>query len=115
VVAPIFPLFTVWANNADAISEQYAGTGALKTDYTRTGKRSVQGVLNDGLNSAMRYYINNFQDGFRQVRSHVLNVLRVMAIATDHQTMSRMPMICSWATMLLETAYAHHLLRTTVP
>ncbi len=57
----------VWANNADAISEQYAGTGALKTDYTRTGKRSFKGVLNDGLNSATRYYLNNFKDGFRQV------------------------------------------------
>jgi hypothetical protein len=56
----------VWANNADAISEQYAGTGALKTDYTRTGKRSLKGVLNDGLNSATRYYLNNFKDGFRQ-------------------------------------------------
>ena len=25
----------VWADNADACSKQYAGTGALKTDYTR--------------------------------------------------------------------------------
>lgn len=25
----------VWADNADVISLQYAGTGALKTDYTR--------------------------------------------------------------------------------
>lgn len=26
---------TVWADNADAISMGYSGTGALKTDYTR--------------------------------------------------------------------------------
>ena len=26
---------TVWADNADACSVQYAGTGALKTDFTR--------------------------------------------------------------------------------
>jgi len=26
---------TVWADNADACSLQYAGTGALKTDFTR--------------------------------------------------------------------------------
>ena len=26
---------SVWADNADACSTQYAGTGALKTDYTR--------------------------------------------------------------------------------
>jgi len=26
-----------WADNADACSKQYAGTGALKTDFTRYG------------------------------------------------------------------------------
>lgn len=28
-------LFTAWADNANACAKQYAGTGALKTDYTR--------------------------------------------------------------------------------
>lgn len=28
-------MFPVWADNADACSIQYAGTGALKTDFTR--------------------------------------------------------------------------------
>ena len=28
----------VWADHADLLSKQYAGTGALKTDLTRTGK-----------------------------------------------------------------------------
>ena len=28
-------LFVVWADNADACAKQYAGTGALKTDFTR--------------------------------------------------------------------------------
>ncbi|XP_054715985.1 phosphatidylinositol-3-phosphatase SAC1-like [Uloborus diversus] len=55
-----------WADNADICSIQYAGTGALKTDFTRTGKRSKQGLLKDGLNSAVRYFKNNFADGFRQ-------------------------------------------------
>lgn len=58
----------VWADNADMISIQYSGTGALKTDFTRTGKRTVQGVLQDGINSLTRYYKNNLKDGFRQVR-----------------------------------------------
>jgi len=44
----------VWANNADAISIQYSGTGALKNDFTRTGKRDFRGVLNDGINSVTR-------------------------------------------------------------
>uniref|UniRef100_A0A8C4WRR4 Phosphatidylinositol-3-phosphatase SAC1 n=1 Tax=Eptatretus burgeri TaxID=7764 RepID=A0A8C4WRR4_EPTBU len=56
----------VWADNADACAKQYAGTGALKTDYTRKGKRTKWGLLMDGWNSLIRYYKNNFSDGFRQ-------------------------------------------------
>ncbi|CAF1245042.1 unnamed protein product, partial [Didymodactylos carnosus] len=56
----------IWADNADTISIQYAGTGALKTDYTRTGQRSTMGMMKDGWNSCMRYVLNNFYDGFRQ-------------------------------------------------
>lgn len=56
----------VWADNADYISMQYSGTGALKTDFTRTGKRTKLGLLRDGYNSMCRYYKNNFSDGFRQ-------------------------------------------------
>uniref|UniRef100_A0A182VSN0 Phosphatidylinositol-3-phosphatase SAC1 n=1 Tax=Anopheles minimus TaxID=112268 RepID=A0A182VSN0_9DIPT len=57
---------SVWADNADVISIQYSGTGALKTDFTRTGKRTFKGLLRDGLNSLTRYVKNNFYDGFRQ-------------------------------------------------
>ena len=56
----------VWADNADVVSTQYSGTGALKTDYTRTGKRTKLGLLRDGINSMTRYYKNNLLDGFRQ-------------------------------------------------
>ncbi|KAI9363018.1 SacI homology domain-containing protein [Zopfochytrium polystomum] len=56
----------MWADNADAVSVQYSGTGALKTDFTRTGKRSIEGVLQDLMNSILRYIKNNFLDGFRQ-------------------------------------------------
>lgn len=59
-------LRNVWADNADLISIQYSGTGALKTDFTRTGKRTKVGLLQDGLNSLTRYYKNNFRDGTRQ-------------------------------------------------
>jgi len=47
---------------------QYAGTGALKSDFTRTGKSTTKGNLKDGVNSISRYYINNFRDRLRQVR-----------------------------------------------
>lgn len=56
----------VWADHADSVSKAYAGTGALKTDFTRTGKRTNQGLLQDGVNSVMRYIKNNFFDGDRQ-------------------------------------------------
>lgn len=56
----------VWADNADLCSIQYAGTGALKTDFTRTGKRTGYGLLKDGWNASIRYFVNNFADGFRQ-------------------------------------------------
>uniref|UniRef100_A0A8C2W1M9 Phosphatidylinositol-3-phosphatase SAC1 n=2 Tax=Chinchilla lanigera TaxID=34839 RepID=A0A8C2W1M9_CHILA len=55
-----------WADNANACAKQYAGTGALKTDFTRTGKRTQLGLIMDGWNSLIRYYKNNFSDGFRQ-------------------------------------------------
>lgn len=65
---PKFNIFfqSFWADNADAVSCAYSGTGALKTDYTRTGKRTRKGALNDLNNSITRYYKNNYSDGSRQ-------------------------------------------------
>ena len=51
-----------WSNNADIISQLYAGTPALKTDFTRTGQRTYQGAIKDGKTALKRYYINNFSD-----------------------------------------------------
>jgi hypothetical protein len=42
----------------------YTGTPALKTDFTRTGKRTFRGGIDDGINALQRYYINNFCDGY---------------------------------------------------
>ena len=55
-----------WADNADALSMLYAGTGALKTDFTRCGKRTLAGALADGVNSLKRYVLNNLADGHTQ-------------------------------------------------
>ena len=52
-----------WSDNADVMSYLYTGTPALKTDFTRTGKRTYRGAMDDGINSVTRYYINNFTDG----------------------------------------------------
>ncbi|KAL5557407.1 hypothetical protein UlMin_039643 [Ulmus minor] len=56
----------LWANHGDDISLQYSGTPALKGDFVRYGKRTVNGILNDGWNSLARYYLNNFRDGAKQ-------------------------------------------------
>lgn len=66
-----FPIFmdtfkNAWADNADALSIQYAGTPALKTDFTRTGQRTHSGMLKDGVNSLTRYVCNNYLDTYRQ-------------------------------------------------
>ena len=56
----------IWADHANLLAIQYAGSGALKTDFTRTGKRTYAGLLEDLKNALLRYFKNNFQDGFRQ-------------------------------------------------
>lgn len=56
----------MWADHGDDISRQYAGTGALKSGFTRTGKRTYWGLLDDGIKSGVRYYLNNFSDGRKQ-------------------------------------------------
>lgn len=55
-----------WTKNADQLSLMYSGTGALKTDFTRTGKRSMMGKIEDGRRSVTRYVLNNFHDTYNQ-------------------------------------------------
>ncbi|KAJ7068496.1 inositol polyphosphate phosphatase [Mycena amicta] len=57
----------LWGDNGDALSKIYAGTGALNTSFTRTGKRTLAGVLSDATKSVSRAYINNFQDSRKQL------------------------------------------------
>ncbi|KAF7320035.1 SAC domain-containing protein [Mycena kentingensis (nom. inval.)] len=56
----------MWADHADAIAQAYGGSGALKSDFTRTSKRTRKGLLDDGIKSSLRYIKNNFFDGARQ-------------------------------------------------
>ena len=56
----------VWANHANFIALQYAGSEALKTDLTRTGKRTFTGMLRDLKTALVRYVKNNFFDGRKQ-------------------------------------------------
>ncbi|KAF2843816.1 SacI domain-containing protein [Patellaria atrata CBS 101060] len=57
---------TLWADNGDAISRQYAGTAALKGDFTRTRQRNISGALTDFGLTLSRYYNNIVNDYFTQ-------------------------------------------------
>lgn len=57
---------SLWADNGDHLSKIYAGTGALKSSFTRHGKMSLAGAIADARKSATRLYVNNFADKGRQ-------------------------------------------------
>ncbi|TEA15004.1 Phosphatidylinositide phosphatase SAC2 [Colletotrichum sidae] len=57
---------TLWADNGDAVSKQYASTAAMKGDYTRTKKRNLGGTLNDLGLSLTRFYNGMVNDYFSQ-------------------------------------------------
>lgn len=63
---------TLWADNGDSLSKIYAGTGALKTSFTRSGKMSLAGAVADMRKSVQRIYHNNFVDPSRQ---HTIDML----------------------------------------
>ena len=71
----------VWTDHADSLSVLYSGTPALKTDFTRTGKRTYYGAMLDLKNSAMRYYINNFCDGYNH---DCLDLAQSKLVPTPH-------------------------------
>ncbi|XP_026754243.1 phosphatidylinositide phosphatase SAC2 isoform X1 [Galleria mellonella] len=56
----------MWADSGDLVSRQYAGTKALKGDYTRTGERKFTGMMKDGVASANRFIIHHFCDAMTQ-------------------------------------------------
>ncbi|KAI9880671.1 MAG: inositol polyphosphate 5-phosphatase [Pleopsidium flavum] len=55
-----------------SLSKIYAGTGALKSSFTRHGKMSLAGAIADARKSATRMYINNFADKGRQNTMDIL-------------------------------------------
>ena len=76
---------SVWADNGDAISRQYAGTAALKGDFTRTRKRNIGGALTDLGLTLSRFYNNIVNDYFAQaVIDYVLGTADV-GIFTDFE------------------------------
>ncbi|KMZ76273.1 Phosphoinositide phosphatase SAC6 [Zostera marina] len=78
----------LWANHGDDISIQYSGTPALKGDFVRYGKRTFQGIVNDGCNAMGRYYFNNFADGQRQDLIDLLHGHYIVSISRDKSVSS---------------------------
>ncbi|BGP13847.1 Inositol-1,4,5-trisphosphate 5-phosphatase 1 [Rhodosporidiobolus nylandii] len=56
----------LWADNGDALSKSYTGTGAINTSFTRTGKKSLAGMLSDATKSVSRVYQQQFVDSGKQ-------------------------------------------------
>lgn len=64
----VYPIpLSVWSDHGNFIATAYTGTGALRTDFTRTGVRTRKGVVFDKLTSGWRYILNNHSDGYKQV------------------------------------------------
>ncbi|KAH7519829.1 phosphoinositide phosphatase SAC6 [Ziziphus jujuba] len=73
----------LWANHGDDISIQYSGTPALKGDFVRCGQRTVQGIINDGKNALLRYYLNNFSDGRKQDAIDLLQGHYIVSVSRE--------------------------------
>ncbi|KWU46417.1 DNase I-like protein [Rhodotorula sp. JG-1b] len=57
---------TLWADNGDALSKIYVGTGAINTSFTRTGKKSLAGLLSDASKSVNRVFQQQLFDSGKQ-------------------------------------------------
>ncbi|GAB2282470.1 GTPase activating protein (GAP) for Rho1p [Dionaea muscipula] len=73
----------MWANHGDDISIQYSGTPALKGDFVRLGQRTIQGILKDGWNALVRYYLNNFRDGTKQDASDLVHGHFIVSVSRE--------------------------------
>lgn len=100
-----------WTDNADAMSYLYTGTPALKTDFTRTGKRTHKGAFNDGVNAVTRYFINNFTDGYYH---DCLDIATLRMLPEKSKLRSRsfiQPIIITFGMTILFTCIAHYLVQ----
>ncbi|BFU25679.1 phosphoinositide phosphatase, putative [Entamoeba histolytica HM-1:IMSS-B] len=56
----------LWADHANVMSYRYTQTDAMKTDFTRKGKREIKGMINDGLISVQRTIISVKTDQYKK-------------------------------------------------
>ncbi|KAL2757954.1 hypothetical protein ACRALDRAFT_2017005 [Sodiomyces alcalophilus JCM 7366] len=86
---------TLWADNGDAVSKQYASTAAMKGDFTRTRKRNYRGTLNDIGLSLTRFYSGMVNDYFSQAAIDFLlgNVTSMVFEEFEAEMMTKDPAI----------------------
>ncbi|URE00107.1 SacI domain, partial [Musa troglodytarum] len=94
----------IWANHGDHISIQYSGTPALKGDFVRYGKRTVQGILKDGWNAMARYYLNNFVDGTKQDAIDLLQGHYIVSLSRDMSSPTKAGALETYASFRLALA-----------
>ncbi|CCH58977.1 hypothetical protein TBLA_0B01340 [Henningerozyma blattae CBS 6284] len=63
---------SLWADNADQLSQITTGTNALKSSFSRKGRMSLSGVLSDYSKSMSRMYSGTFNDKTKQLHFDIL-------------------------------------------
>ena len=114
---PVFELIfkNIWADHGDALSKAYSGTGALKSDFVRTGKRSLIGSVQDGVYTCRRFYINNFCDGYNQdCHDYFLGKLNPKKENLKEHSTTSLKILLP-ATLLLVYALYHFLINIALP
>lgn len=56
----------IWADNGDAISLSYTGTGATTSLTTRHGKGGITALMDHKMKSISRFYMSNFEDAYKE-------------------------------------------------
>lgn len=57
---------TIWAENGDYISVQYAGTASTITTVTKKGGHDLFGLIQHGVATVSRFYKGTIEDSFKQ-------------------------------------------------
>jgi hypothetical protein len=83
-----------WSEQADALSMAYTSASALKTDFTRTGKRSLAGVIGDSLTSVRRLMNRAFTDDEKQ--EMLDTYLAQYSLVSAHGLRNRFATLTSW-------------------
>ncbi len=102
----LISLRIAWVANANSISLEYTGTGALKTEFTRTGNWSMGGALSDGISSAKRYLCTRTQ-ARPYIHAHNTRAKKLKTVHTRNWIMAPRSATVSAAQRGYEGKYTH--------